>query len=186
MNNKYSTELIQMEINDLFVREKLLKENKLVSGYHAEMEHVHRLNAKRLREIIDEIGFPTISKVGKKASNSAWLIIQHAISEPSFMKNAYQLMLENQTDIDLKNIAFLHDRIQFFQGKPQKFGTQLNADGTIYPVENKENLNNERKKYNLPKLSDLEIEKIPNIDKIEQLENENFEYVLWRKKVGWN
>ncbi|MBA5793431.1 hypothetical protein H1R17_09990 [Flavobacterium sp. xlx-214] len=185
MKNEYSIELIQMEKHDLHVREKLLKENKLTSGYDLEMENVHQSNAKRLREIIDKIGFPTISKVGRKASDAAWLIIQHAISEPIFMENSYKLMLENQTDINLKNIAFLYDRIQFFKGKPQKFGTQLNSDGTIYPVESKENLNNEREKYNLYKLSDLEIEKIPNIDKIEQLENENHEYILWRQKVGW-
>ena len=185
MNPKYAAELIKMEELDLSVRERLFRENKLSSGYNLEMQKVHQSNAKRLREIIAEIGYPTISKVGEKASNSAWLIIQHSISEPNFMKNSYELMLQNKADICLSNIAYLYDRIQFFQGKPQKFGTQFNADASIFPVENKTNINEYRAEYNLPPLSTEEIEKIPSTEQIDALENQDPDYILWRKEVRW-
>ncbi|MDQ0595044.1 hypothetical protein QFZ37_003413 [Chryseobacterium ginsenosidimutans] len=185
MKNKISKQLLELADYDLSIRDKLLKENKLAEGYHPEMESVHRNNAQKLREIIQEIGFPTISKVGKEANDAAWLIIQHSIAEPEFMKNAYQLMLENSKDTELKNLAYLFDRIQFFQGKPQKFGTQLNSDGTIYPVIDKNKINELRSKNNLPVLSNEEIDHIPPIEDIERIENENPGYILWRKKVGW-
>lgn len=185
MENEFSTKLIQLAENDLLVRERLLKENKLTGGYHPEMEIVHRENSKKLKEIIDEIGFPTISKVGKDASDAAWLVIQHSIGESVFMKEAYLLMKENISDIDLKNLAYLLDRIQFFQGRPQKYGTQLNAGGTIYPVIDKIKLNELRKKINLPALSQSKIDNIPPIEYIEQLESKNPDYILWREKVGW-
>jgi hypothetical protein len=149
------------------------------------MERVHRENTKKLKKIIREIGFPTISKVGNKASDAAWLIIQHSIADPEFMKEAYELMRADSADINAKNLAFLFDRIQFFCGKPQKYGSQFNADGTIYPVLDKNELNALRRKNKLPVLSKKEIDRIPPIEAIEQLENENPDYILWRKKVGW-
>jgi hypothetical protein len=178
-------DLLQMKNKDLTTRERLLKEGKLSGGYHPEMEKVHRENAAQLRQIIKEIGFPTISKVGNEASEAAWLIIQHSIAEPEFMKHAYQLMSENISDIDLKNLTYLFDRIQYFQGAPQKYGTQFNADGSIYPVLDKYELNNLRTLHHLPLLSQTEIDRIAPIEDIERIENRNPDYILWRKHVGW-
>ena len=185
MKNKFSKLLLELAEHDLSVRDRLLKDNKLMGGYHPEMESIHRDNAEKLREIIQEIGFPTISKVGKEANEAAWLIIQHSIAEPEFMKDAYRLMLENSNDTALKNLALLFDRIQFFQGKPQKFGTQLNADGTIYPVIDKSQLNELRMKSNLSIQSNEDIDHILPIEDIGKIENENPDYILWRKKAGW-
>ncbi len=185
MKNKFSGILIQLAERDVSLRQQLMKENQLKSGYHPDMEKVHRENAGQLRNIISEIGFPTISKVGKEASNAAWLIIQHSIGEPDFMKGGYGLMLENADDLELRNLAHLFDRILFFQGSPQKYGTQLNADGTIYPVIDKTALNELRLKNNLPALSRQDIDNIPPPETIEHLENENPGYIEWRKKAGW-
>lgn len=185
MNFKFSEELIRLAKKDLKVRERLLRENKLSDGYHPEMEKIHKENAQHLKRIIDQIGFPTISKVGQEASEAAWLIVQHSISDPQFMKISYQLMLENQVDINLKHLAFLFDRIQFFQGKPQKFGTQFNSDGSIYPVINKDKINELRKEHLLPELLQEEIDKIPPVEHIESIESQNPDYITWRQKVGW-
>lgn len=185
MIHPFEKELIHLAEYDLAVRERLAGEGKLADGYHPEMESVHKANAQRLREIISEIGFPTISKVGQKASDAAWLIIQHSIGEPEFMKKCYAMMEENYHDINPKNKAYLYDRIQVFQGKPQKYGTQLTAGGLPFPVEDKENLNGEREKVNLPPLSGKEIHQIPNPEEIPEIDNRDRGYILWRKKVGW-
>ncbi|MFC3757924.1 DUF6624 domain-containing protein [Chryseobacterium tructae] len=181
----FEKEIIHLADHDLEVREKLSAEGTLTEGYHPEMERVHKGNAQRLREIISEIGFPTLSKVGSKASDAAWLIIQHSIGEPEFMKACYRMMEENSHDIHLKNKAYLYDRIQVFQGKPQKYGTQLITGGIPYPVENKENLNNEREKVNLPPLSKKVIHQISNPEEIPEIDNRDEVYLEWRKKVGW-
>ncbi|WP_250254254.1 DUF6624 domain-containing protein [Chryseobacterium sp. Marseille-Q3244] len=185
MEFKFEKELIDLAEHDLAVREKLSAEGKLTGGYHPEMERIHKANAKRLREIMDKIGFPTISKVGATASDAAWLIIQHSIGEPEFMKECYKMMSEYSHDINLKNKAYLYDRIQFFQGKPQKYGTQLIAGGIPFPVEHKENLNREREEMNLLPLSEKEINQIPDPEEIPEIDGRDQEYVSWRKKVGW-
>ncbi|WP_454046063.1 DUF6624 domain-containing protein [Chryseobacterium sp. Marseille-Q8038] len=186
MNNPtFEKELIELAGKDLSVREKLFEAGQLSGGYHPEMEEIHRANAKRLREIIAQIGYPTISKVGEKANDAVWLIIQHAIGEPEFMKTCYVMMEEHYNDINPIHTAYLYDRIQVFQSKPQKYGTQLTAEGTIYPVENKENLNAEREKVNLPVFSNAEIHKIPEPEDIPEIDSKDGEYTVWRKKTGW-
>ncbi|SFN43558.1 hypothetical protein SAMN05421594_2804 [Chryseobacterium oleae] len=185
MNEIWSKELIDLAEKDLSIREKLVAEGKLSRGYHPEMEKVHRQNADRLREMIKAIGFPTISKVGEKASDAAWLIIQHAIGEPEFMKACYDLMIENSGDINPSNIAYLYDRIQVFQSKPQRYGTQLTAEGSIYPVEDKNILNNRRVEINLPLLTQEEINKIPLIEDIPEIDGKDPDYTFWRIKTGW-
>lgn len=185
MNDRWAKELTGLADLDLAVREKLLAEGQLSGGYHPEMEKVHKANAKRLREIMGEIGFPTISKVGEKASDAAWLIIQHSIGEPDFMKQCYQMMEENNHDVNPKNKAYLYDRILVFQSMPQKYGTQLTTEGVPYPVENKPSLNKERAKVNLAPLSEEEISRISDPENIPEIDAMNTEYNAWRRKTGW-
>lgn len=185
MNERWAKELTELADHDWTVREKLFAEGQLSDGYHPEMEKVHKTNAKRLREIMGEIGFPAISKVGKKASDAAWLIVQHSIGEPEFMKQYYQMMEENSHDVNPQNIAYLYDRIQVFQSRPQKFGTQLTADGLPFPVENKKNLNKERTRAGLVPLFEEIISRIADPDTIPEIDAMNKEYTAWRKKAGW-
>ncbi|KMQ59634.1 hypothetical protein ACM40_15995 [Chryseobacterium sp. BLS98] len=185
MNEAFSKELIKLAEKDLSVREKLASEGKLSNGYHPEMELIHRQNAERLRNIIKEIGYPTISKVGEEASDAAWLVIQHSIGEPELMKGCYNMMIENKKDINPLNMAYLYDRIQVFQSQPQKYGTQLTTGRIPYPVENKNQLNEERLKVNLPSFSQEEIEQIPGIETIAELDSRDADYTAWRIKTGW-
>lgn len=185
MNGEFSKELIQLAEKDLSVRERLASEGKLSGGYHPEMELIHRQNAARLREIIKIIGFPTVSKVGEKAGDAAWLVIQHSIGEPEFMKECYTMMIENKNDINPLNIAYLYDRIQVFQSQPQRYGTQLTGEGTIFPVEDKNHLNEERLKVHLTLLSREEISRIPGVENIPEIDGKDADYLSWRIKTGW-
>lgn len=183
--NKIAAQLIQLAENDLRVREELLNQGKLSEGYHPQMKAVHQKNSLILRDIIKQIGYPTISKVGEKASGAAWLIIQHAISEPDFMINSYNLMLNHQNDILPENIAYLYDRIQVYQSKPQKYGTQMISSDTLFPVESSIDLNKYRREVGLPLLTDLQLQKIPCSDQIQEIDNQDPAYNQWRKEVGW-
>ncbi|SHF48180.1 DUF6624 domain-containing protein [Pedobacter caeni] len=180
-----ATKLVQLAENDLSVRQKLLNQGKLSKGYHPEMEAVHQANSKVLKKIISEIGYPTINKVGHKASDAAWLIVQHAIGEPEFMQECYSLMLEQKQDIATKNIAYLYDRIQVYRSKPQKYGTQMISKDVLFPVENPLKINIYRSEVGLPELSEKQIQLIPDCDQIQLIDNQDEEYNLWRKKIGW-
>jgi hypothetical protein len=183
MNEAIAKELINLVNQDQKQRKKLDLDNKAGQGYDPEMEVVHRQNAARLKEIINEIGWPTISKVGAEASDAAWKIVQHAVGEPAFMKQCLQLLEENMEDINPQNFAYLYDRISYFEGKPQKFGTQFHND-KIYPVKNKAEINYLRQTI---QLEPLELENITEI-KPPVFPKDFFEdagFNAWRKKVGW-
>lgn len=77
-------------------------------------ESVDRFNTKRLEEIVNEIGWPTFSKVGKDGAHAAWNIIQHAVFNPPFMKiclREMKLALKNN-QVDGVDYAYLYDRFQ--------------------------------------------------------------------------
>src|SRR5690606_27955393 len=101
------------------------------------MAKIHNQNAKILDEIIQTIGYPTVDKVGKEASAAAWLVIQHAIAQPDYMKNCVKLLeiAVRENEANTKNLAYLTDRVAVFEGKPQLYGTQFDwdEDGKLSP-----------------------------------------------------
>lgn len=190
----YSDSIVRLKEKDLKFRVHLLQENLLSEDYHAEMEKIHIDNAIKLKHIIKEIGFPTIQKVGQEAYEAAWLIIQHSISLPIFMKSCLRLMKKEKKDVNPIDIAYLEDRICFFEGKPQLYGTQFDWDenGVLIPApfDDLEKVNERRKKL---KLNTLE-HQTAHLRTEAKMENENppsdwFEKQLkfeeWRKRTGW-
>lgn len=185
MNTRIAIGLIEMARQDLQLRDALLKEGKLSPGYNPEMERLHKKNAARLAEIIDAIGYPTKSKVGEEASNAAWLIVQHAISEPALMKRCYVLIAEAAEEVNLQHFAYLYDRICYFEGRPQKYGTQFDDRG-MYPVEDKEEMIRWRKDLKLkPHDEDIIIEHKAIEGLAVDLHPHDLAFNNWRKEVGW-
>jgi hypothetical protein len=183
MENQIAKELIEMAQHDLQVRDKLLKEGKLSAGYNPEMQCVHKKNAARLEEIINTMGYPTRSILGQQASDAAWLIVQHAISEPTLMRKCYELLSASDDQFNAQNLAYLHDRICYFEGRPQKYGTQFDNRG-LYPVEDKEEMIRLRKELNFTELEQSAIIEFKAEDN-KNLHQDDLEFNNWRKKVGW-
>lgn len=125
-----SKKIIGLKNADLALRNKLIQSELLSDGYNEEMKELHNRNAKILNDIIDKIGYPTTDKVGKEASEASWLVIQHSIGRPDFMKKCVKLLevavTENKTNS--KNLAYLTDRVAVLEGKPQLYGTQFDWD----------------------------------------------------------
>ena len=86
---KHAKTIISLKNNDLFLRNQLIKNGKLNDGYVNEMEELHIKNEEKLEKIVDKIGFPDKEKVGEEGYYATWLVIQHAISKPKFMKKCY-------------------------------------------------------------------------------------------------
>lgn len=188
--------IIELRRADLELRDKLVRNGKLFEGYNPEMEALHNKNAEILSGIIDEIGYPTIEKVGAAASEAAWLVVQHSIGQPAFMKKCALLLekavAENQADA--RQLAYLTDRIAVFEDRPQLYGTQFDwdANGAMNPkpFDNLEKVNLRRKSVGLNSLEEqtaiirkqsaAEDEK-PPADLRERAEQAD----EWRKKAGW-
>lgn len=188
--------IVDLLQEDLDLRDRLLKTGQLSAGYHEEMRELHDRNAHILNQIIDNIGYPTIDKVGKEASDAAWIIIQHAIGQPAFMKKCLSLLAEavKVEKADPKSLAYLGDRIAVLEGRPQLYGTQFDWDenGQLSPnfVDEPAKVNERRKMLGLVSLEEQtaiirERAKKEKQSPPSDLQQRNEEMEAWRKNVGW-
>lgn len=195
-NENIADKIIELKEKDLKLRNRLIENTQLNDGYNEDMAQLHKTNATRLNEIIDSIGYPTIEKVGKEASEAAWLIIQHSIGQPEFMKNCALLLKRAVIEKKAKpqNLAYLTDRIAVFEGKPQRYGTQYDWDenGQLSPehFEDVDKVNQRRLSIGLNSLEEQTAiirnrakaeNQLPPTD-FDKRKNEKYE---WRKSVGW-
>lgn len=102
-------------------------------------------NTAVLKDVIDSIGWPTISKVGFEASGVAWLVAQHSDYDLDFQKHCLKLMKsEPEDEIRKQNIAYLIDRVRKNEGKPQLYGTQFMDSWILWEVEDPDKLDERR------------------------------------------
>lgn len=197
MNYKEIAEkIIELQNADLALRDKLIQSGQLSDGYNEEMKELHNRNAIILNEIIDQIGYPAIAKVGKAASEAAWLVIQHAIGQPGFMKKCVKLLevVVSENKAHAKNLAYLTDRVAVLEGKPQLYGTQFDWDknGELSPelFDDLIKVNQRRRSIGLNSLEEqtgvirrqAKLEKqTPPAD----FEKRKAEIEQWKKAVGW-
>lgn len=114
-------------------------------------------NTARMKEIVEQIGWPTISKVGKKASTDAWVLVQHADKDVEFQKQCLDLMKQEPTgEVVLHDIAYLEDRVRVNSGRPQLYGTQFRWENNkpIQNIEDIDNVEQRRKEMGLKTLAE--------------------------------
>jgi hypothetical protein len=101
------------------------------------MAEVHLRHAKSLEGIVEQHGWPGRSLVGEEGAHAAWLILQHAIANPPLQRRCLPLLKQSAEagEIDPAQVAYLEDRINVSEGKPQRYGTQHDWDeeGQISP-----------------------------------------------------
>jgi hypothetical protein len=184
-------ELLALRDRDLQLRQQLLERGELDEGYHPEMEAVHRLNAARLREIISQHGWPDLELVGSEAAEAAWLIAQHAIGEPEFMRKALTLIEEKVAagKLPAKHAAYLYDRIAMFEGRPQCYGTNSlpcpDGKDRRWTTADPANLNSRRAAVGLPPAppEPPESEVTPELQA--KHKDWSHRYEEWLVKSGW-
>lgn len=173
------------------MRRRLEAQGLLHGGYHPDMELVHRKNASILLDIIDQHGWPTVDLVGDDGAYAAWLMAQHAIGDPSFMRRCCELIHKASTSglIPSWQYAYMVDRILVFEGKPQIFGTQIRItpDGPeLYEVEAPDELDTRRHMMNLSSSSEhlATFASAPTPTR-DEWESFNERELQWRRQVGW-
>ena len=135
----YRDELLAMASADHALRDVLARSGALFGTYHPDMAALHRANAERLRALLDVHGWPDPERDGTDAVDAAWLVVQHAIGEPDFQRRMLRV-LRHEADaghVAPSLVAMLEDRVHTLEGRPQRYGTQLdwNADGELAPIE---------------------------------------------------
>ena len=127
------------------------------------IHEVDSVNLVELKRLIDERGFPTLSKSGHECCDHAALIAQH--SPPEFLHWFLEqaLVAADSGDFIPMWIAYMTDRDLNYQGKPQLYGTQgLTRDGLtgFYLIEDVEHLNERRRSVAMGPIEDY----LPQID----------------------
>ena len=145
-------EIIGMTEVDQDMREKEINEPDFLD------DTIDKKNTEGMKEIVEEIGWPSVSKVGKKASIDAWLLVQHADHDVDFQSYCLSLMNELPAgEVRAEDIALLTDRVRVNSGQPQVYGTQFREmDGKHVPkdIEGIENVNERRKAIGLDTLEE--------------------------------
>jgi hypothetical protein len=153
-------ELLLMAAEDLRVREELARTGVLFDGYHPRMRELHEQNTARLAAIIEEHEWPGLSFVGAEAAEAAWLILQHAISNPELQRRGLSLLTAaaERGEVSPVHVAMLEDRIRSNEGKGQLYGTQFDWDeqGILspLPVEDEPNVDKRRSAIGLAPLAE--------------------------------
>ena len=192
MNEQIREKLLSMRAEDARVREELAATGELFDGYHQAMEQVHIKNATELEKLIDENGWLGKSLVGADGADAAWLIVQHAISLPEFCRKCLKLIEKavEEKEAEPYQYAYLHDRICFFENRPQRFGTQSdwNEAGIMefWKLEDENKVNDFRAVVGLPPLGNLNWENAETREhKPEDFGKRQDEFQRWAEKVGW-
>ena len=197
MNETLRDELLEMARRDRQVRAELVDSGELFDvSYEPRMARVHERNARRLRRIIESVGWPRTDLVGPDGAEAAWLILQHAIAEPDLQRQALPLLQAAACEgtASPRHAAMLEDRIRFFEGRPQRYGTQFDwdAEGNLSPgdVEDPQRLDERRRAIGLPPLTE-QMEEVrsratsegdgppPDYEAYAQARDE------WAASVGW-
>lgn len=127
------------------------------------IHEVDSANLIALEQLIDERGFPTLSRSGYKCCDYAALIAQH--SPPEYL---HWFLEQAQAAADSGDfipswIAYMTDRDFDHQDKPQLYGTQgLTRDGLtgMYLIDDVEHLNERRRNMDLEPIEDY----LPHMD----------------------
>jgi hypothetical protein len=93
-------------------------------------------NLPWLRQVITDVGWPGKSLVGEDGAQAAWLLAQHADSDPAFQRRCLDLLTGAVQcgEATTWQQAYLTDRVLLHEGKPQEYGTQAIArDGRYQP-----------------------------------------------------
>ena len=179
-----------MVSRDFALKEVLNERGTLNDIYHPEWEKIHIENADKLMRLIDKQGFPVLSNASGEGVQLAWLIIYHAVSRPSFMRECLiQMRLAAaQKDFPIELLAYVEDKVAYLEGRKQLYGTHfewLNGELKPTPIEDVQQVDIRRKAIGLPSLSEslrsLPLERPPS-DPPRRLR----EFELWRTRVGWH
>lgn len=111
------------------------------------------LNLEAAYDVLQAHGFPGKESVGNIASMAVWLVFQHADldHQKRFLPQMEEAVAKGC--IEPTYLAMLKDRIDVREGRPQKYGTQIAADGKLAPVLDAGRLNEWRSEVGLPPIT---------------------------------
>jgi len=148
---------VQLQLSELIKNGKHGQVGKLL----AEEKDIFKRHIPILKEIYVEVGYPTVTLVGKESSSHFFTMVQHSDADLKFQEEMLTVVTEEvkNGNVNGKDFAYLTDRVQLANQKPQIFGTQLEYNtniGQAYPKKlmDSVNVNKRRKEIGLATLQE--------------------------------
>jgi hypothetical protein len=117
----------------------------------SQMLKIDSVNQIQVKHILDKYGWLPQSKIGEKAADAIFYVVQHGGTELIRAHLPTLKKLAKQKEAKGTHAAMMEDRLLMYDGKKQIYGTQatsrLRADnsGAIWPIENPAKVNQLRK-----------------------------------------
>jgi hypothetical protein len=140
----------------------MLQEDQSVRTGQAPVASAKEVNVRlteRLRRIVDDHGWPGRTAVGERGANAAFLIAQHSDQDLPFQERCLAMMRAKVTsgDVDMRDVAYLEDRILEARGALQRYGTQLTLKAGRWapqPIEDEARVDERRRAAGLAPLEE--------------------------------
>ncbi|RAK50932.1 DUF6624 domain-containing protein [Phenylobacterium deserti] len=109
--------------------------SRVNAGIWSELNAVDEDNLRWLKTVLPADGWFRNSREGKAATKQAWLIVQHA-SDRAFQKQVLAAMepLVAQGEVNGADYALLYDRLEMYEGRPQRYGSQVGCENGVWAV----------------------------------------------------
>ncbi|WP_420130089.1 DUF6624 domain-containing protein [Longimicrobium sp.] len=120
-------ELLEMGRVDQEVRAGFTPERLQDTAFMRGMMRVDSAHTARIREILDEHGWPGISRVGAEGARAAFLLVQHTEDDALQRRALAMMQAAPPGEVALPDLALITDRVRVGQGLPQLYGSQFNA-----------------------------------------------------------
>lgn len=196
MDQALRQSLLSMVEEARALRGRLAADGSLFQGYNAQMREMHNKHAKALAEIVDQHGWPGKALVGEDGATAAWMIAQHAIGLPNFVRACFEMIQEAvvKGDVPRWQEALLTDRIRWLEGKPQVYGTQFDWDArgelNPLPIEDEANVDARRTAASLKTLKDGIAQRRKEAADAGEVAPANpgarkAEFETWARAIGW-
>lgn len=135
---------------------KILKDNTAdFSSKQAQLQQTTYARTKRMMEILDEIGEPSLSNIGEEGTLAISVLASHDVANTlkKVLKKFEDLYRSNREDCRYQSIPAMTDALLVAERKPQRFGTQWFFDKHnypfLYPVADFEHVEERRKEYGI-------------------------------------
>ncbi len=133
----YSLRDLPHLIDSLYQADQATASIRPADSAAAAYQRVIRTNFPIVEAIFDRYGYPGYDMIGKGSSDQYFLLVQHSDFQTVFQQRVLAALKEHveRKNASGQSFAFLTDRIELTNGRPQIYGTQVFMSGrtTIKP-----------------------------------------------------
>ncbi|MBO9880741.1 DUF6624 domain-containing protein [Xanthomonas sp. D-109] len=160
VNADYRQQLLQLAQADQQIRADALKHytpQQLQSDPGAaravalQIHASQQQNQQKLSALMNQYGFPDTAIAGDDGAHAGFLVAQH-VADRTF-RDAFLKGIEAAAEngrYSKEDLALFVDRNRILSGRPQLYGTQHKSDGSLFEVEQPEQLQQRRAAMGLP------------------------------------